>query len=289
MEHWDDYWQYSQQTVNDDAWNRAAKATWSSVLASILPHWKCLDLACGNGHLIQLLSAKGAHWTGTDLAKISPPTGIEYHPRVPLEKQPFDSGQFDLVVSQFGIEYGPRPEAFNEALRVLKSGGQFQFLMHHRTSSISTALAAENRDIEHLKSGRLSAAIEALLVALSSQETAANQFGITSAVEAVKTELSLIARTASAGFVQYLNQGINHVVNRMPQHAVQQRIDAWRQGVDALWLCHRRNADQLEAALDSDMIQRLSSQLVSQVTRIESRLIESDGEVVGWCLSGTKA
>ncbi|MBY6186717.1 class I SAM-dependent methyltransferase [Marinobacter hydrocarbonoclasticus] len=289
MDHWDNYWQYSQQTVNDDAWNRSANASWAALKGAIEPHWRCLDLACGNGHLIQLLSPAGASWVGTDLARISPPAGIEFHARVPLQKQPFENAQFDLVVSQFGIEYGPRPDTFDEALRVLKPGGQFQFLMHHRHSTISRALEAENRDIEHLKSGQLSDAVEALIAVLARQDLARTDPAIVAAVESVKAALAAISQTASAGFVGYLNQGIDHVVNRMGQQSVEQKVDVWRKGLDALWQCHQRNKDQLDAALDAEAADAIVSQIGASTSHIECRLVKAEGAAMGWCLQGTKA
>jgi SAM-dependent methyltransferase len=45
-----------------------------------------------------------------------------------VELLPFDDGQFDVVLSQFGHMFAPRPEmALAEMLRVLKSGGTIAF------------------------------------------------------------------------------------------------------------------------------------------------------------------
>src|SRR5205085_4586222 len=52
---------------------------------------------------------------------------IEFH-EGDVEQLPFESGTFDVVVSQYGHIFAPRPEvAVAEMLRVLKSGGTIAF------------------------------------------------------------------------------------------------------------------------------------------------------------------
>lgn len=96
-----------------------------------------LDVACGTG-VVSLTAARlGARVTGLDLtpellerarenARIAA-VDIDWH-EGDVEKLPFGNAEFDIVLSQFGHMFAPRPEvAIGEMLRVLKPGGTIAF------------------------------------------------------------------------------------------------------------------------------------------------------------------
>jgi len=98
---------------------------------------RLLDVGCGTG-VVAITAAKlGAHATGIDLtpellqrarqnASISK-VSIDWR-EGDAENLPFDDGAFDVVLSQFGHIFAPRPEvAVGEMLRVLKPGGTIAF------------------------------------------------------------------------------------------------------------------------------------------------------------------
>jgi len=98
---------------------------------------RVLDVACGTG-VVSLTAARiGAHVTGLDLTPEllerardnSRLCGldVEWH-EGDVEQLPFGNGAFDVVLSQFGHMFAPRPElAIAEMLRVLKPGGTLAF------------------------------------------------------------------------------------------------------------------------------------------------------------------
>lgn len=128
---------------------------------------RVIDLATGNGALPLLLSqhASGKNaWTdAVDLAVVSPSwyqpalhPRIRFHSRTSMEKLPFEDATFDLVMSQFGLEYAAWPEALLECARILKPSGRAAFVMHHadsvlvsvaRTESFNQALLLEQDGI----------------------------------------------------------------------------------------------------------------------------------------------
>jgi SAM-dependent methyltransferase len=105
--------------------------------AGIKPADRVLDVACGTGVVSVTAARLGARVTGLDLtpellaaardnARIASVT-IEFQ-QGDVEKLPFPDGAFDVVVSQFGHMFAPRPEvATSEMLRVLKKGGTIAF------------------------------------------------------------------------------------------------------------------------------------------------------------------
>jgi ubiquinone/menaquinone biosynthesis C-methylase UbiE len=98
---------------------------------------RVLDVACGTGVVSITAARLGAHATGLDLtpellqrarenARISG-VAVEFH-EGDAESLPFADGSFDVVLSQFGHMFAPRPEvAIAEMLRVLKPGGTIAF------------------------------------------------------------------------------------------------------------------------------------------------------------------
>src|SRR5215470_12790642 len=98
---------------------------------------RVLDVGCGTGVAAITAARAGAEVTGLDLtlellqrarenARISQ-IEVEFH-EGDAESLPFADDSFDVVLSQFGHIFAPRPEvAIAEMLRVLKPGGTIAF------------------------------------------------------------------------------------------------------------------------------------------------------------------
>jgi len=96
---------------------------------------RVLDVACGTGVVaVTAALSAGARVTGADLtpellevARENARLGgceIDFH-EADVEKLPFGNDEFDVVLSQFGHIFAPRPDvAIAEMLRVLKPGGR---------------------------------------------------------------------------------------------------------------------------------------------------------------------
>jgi ubiquinone/menaquinone biosynthesis C-methylase UbiE len=98
---------------------------------------RVLDVGCGTGVVAVTAARLGARVTGLDLtpallerarenARLAQ-VQIEWR-EGDIENLPFQEGEFDVVLSQFGHIFAPRPElAVAEMLRVLKPGGTIAF------------------------------------------------------------------------------------------------------------------------------------------------------------------
>jgi SAM-dependent methyltransferase len=106
-------------------------------LAGVRAGQRVLDVACGTGVVAVTAARLGARVTALDL---TPPllerarengrlaaVDIEWH-EGDVEQLPFEAGAFDVVLSQYGHMFAPRPEvAVAEMLRVLTPGGTIAF------------------------------------------------------------------------------------------------------------------------------------------------------------------
>jgi len=105
--------------------------------ASVRGGQKILDVACGTGVVAITAARAGATASGIDLTpellerarENSRIAGVDVDWREgDVEKLPFNDGSFDVVLSQFGHIFAPRPTvAVAEMLRVLKPGGTIAF------------------------------------------------------------------------------------------------------------------------------------------------------------------
>jgi SAM-dependent methyltransferase len=98
---------------------------------------RLLDVACGTGVVAVTAARLGAHVSGLDLtpellkqartnAQIAQ-VEIDFR-EGDVEALPYEDAMFDVVVSQFGHMFAPRPDlAVKEMLRVLKPGGAIAF------------------------------------------------------------------------------------------------------------------------------------------------------------------
>jgi SAM-dependent methyltransferase len=129
------------------------KAVWASfamlesVTGTVAPHLvrfagiragqQVLDVACGTGVVALTAARLGAKVQGIDLTPELVQHAVENAALAKLEAMfqegdvealPFPDATFDVVVSQFGHMFAPRPNvAIAEMLRVLKPGGTIAF------------------------------------------------------------------------------------------------------------------------------------------------------------------
>src|SRR5947209_15677534 len=105
--------------------------------AGVTPGQRVLDVACGTGVVGVTAARIGAKVSGLDLTpellavarENSQIAELDIDSREgDVEALPFGQGEFDIVLSQFGHMFAPRPDvAIAQMLRVLKPGGTIAF------------------------------------------------------------------------------------------------------------------------------------------------------------------
>lgn len=105
--------------------------------AEVKANQRVLDCACGTGVVAITAALKGAKVKAMDLAPVllerartnATMANVEVEFKEgDVEELPYQNGEFDVVLSQYGHMFAPRPEVtIREMLRVLKPGGRIAF------------------------------------------------------------------------------------------------------------------------------------------------------------------
>jgi ubiquinone/menaquinone biosynthesis C-methylase UbiE len=152
-------------TSADGGYDLEVRDAWVAFFSTLADGARILDVGTGNGAVAMIAAETametGRHWEihGTDLAQINPMrdvpdaarrlAGITFHPGVPTERLPFEAESFDAVSGQYALEYTDTAAAFAEIHRVMKPGGNAQFIVHHADSMLvkSAQLSLEDGEL----------------------------------------------------------------------------------------------------------------------------------------------
>lgn len=162
---WKAFWERQRNTsapgVVSQEWSEITRAqfdAWTGFARHLPNGARVLDLATGNGKLIEMLQAvrNDISPTGIDLAPELPPApeGAQLIGDVRMENLPFEDDNFDAVVSQFGFEYGETSKVAHEILRVLKGNGPIGLMVHRGDGPILAHNLARKTQIEWVRQRR---------------------------------------------------------------------------------------------------------------------------------------
>lgn len=168
-DHWSDYWSRGCLTSlpQDFAKNYDGEvaAFWAEVFSQVPAQGAVVDLCTGNG-AIALLAAQFSDRSGTsydvtavDAAQIRPDAisqqfpeqadllkRIRFVPNTRVEDLDLAIAGFDLVTSQYGLEYCDWGSAAKTAAALLKPGGRLVLVCHSATSDIMAFMEQERRE-----------------------------------------------------------------------------------------------------------------------------------------------
>lgn len=258
-----------------------------------------LDVATGNGSVPRLLLEMfpdGVQVDAVDMARLKPTwldadnqPRVHFHPGVAMEELPFPAASFDLVTSQFGIEYGQWPQSIEEAVRVCKPAGRVALLMHHVDSLVVRMGRIEARHQQFLLADDgVVAAAGALVPHLA--RVAAGQAPDAQANacrQAYNTAMGALAERLSGEVPDLLleaRQQVHAIVAKVASAGEGTCLQALQAYAQALQDASLRTVELLECALDEErcaqFVRRLQQRFPDREVRAET-LVEEDG-ILGW-------
>jgi len=138
------------------------KYFWQDVFGTVKVGSRVLEIGCGSGQVSYWGAEAGRGLKIVASDRIVDPGGSQFqHPNirfmgeVAAEQLPFAQDSFDLVVSNFAIEYAAFDSALSEAARVLVPGGSIILVLHSADSGITQSSRQAISDHEALVRARV--------------------------------------------------------------------------------------------------------------------------------------
>ena len=285
---------------------------WREVLFPLQRDQHVLDIATGNGALPRLLL--GQHYEievdAIDIAAVEPswildlPPAhrhrVRFHPGQAAEALPFPAGRFDLVISQYGLEYSDLSRSVPELLRVLVPAGRIALLLHHADSRPVRLAAVELAHIEWLQSPQgLLRAAEAMFEPLSRATTPEGRASLSAdpAAEATRVHFNAAQDALKARVVQFGSDGADvlfetqDAVTQMFGLALQEGARLARDRFQAVFTTlsdAQLRLDELRRhALPADGLDELLKRLRSAGRQVSAGTTYDGKHLMGWHVRST--
>ncbi len=282
---WSEYW--------DDGVNTAPQALGNAGLADQLGRFwadiflpvfqnaskpiRLLDAACGTGIVAQTASraAQSASFKTLEIcltdyapgavsAALRKPDLTTAHGFVAdAQKMPLKAGVFDLVVSQFGLEYAGI-DGFTSAMDVVAPGGSLHCVSHIKGGEIARECAQNLSVLETAQNSGLLKHFIALFLAIHAGRPERQVAGLARKATKASADVQKVVQTAKPGgardhVVRLLND-MQSIMNNIRNFAPSD-IEAWVAGqADSLEAYRIRMHSMVMAALDEEAVDRLKDE-----------------------------
>jgi SAM-dependent methyltransferase len=295
-EHWSAGALHARTASPDENYAGETRAFWLALFAALPRGARVLDLCCGNGPLARLLLDGGLlrehelQLHAIDAARLAPAwldsvaaperERLHFHSGVDAARLPFADASFELCISQYGIEYVGAP-AMHEVRRVLRAGGRFAAVLHHRDALPVQAVREQLRHIDWLRGagGPIEAAERAAADAAAATDARAS------------LDEAIARRVASAVWPELLRIAGGALAHALALGAGEQREAAQAhlaQLRDELARIALRQRELVEAALDREQVVALLAPLGECAPWI-GELRDSDRTLLGWIALADRA
>lgn len=251
----------------------------STVFVDGLPDFTCLDVSDA---AIRMLEERfpGVHGVVSDAASVA-----------------LDSGSYDIVTSQFGVEYAGL-DAVDELLRLLATSGELALLLHHRDGVIFDQCVASLDAIEKMQaSGFIPRCIAVFETGYAAQKggdrepysAAGREFA--PAISAMEDIIRQHGTEVADGTILKLYRDVRNIHGRM-QHYEPGEIIAWLERMqDEVVAFAGRMASMRDVAIDSERFDRLCADLTEkglEILRAEPLASADDAPPLAWALVAKK-
>ncbi len=309
---WDTYW---QGTSNANAYDSggarhpAVGAFWETFFEAVKQDYdnpSILDIASGNGAVVESALAafknKPSAITSQD---ISAAAIDNIHKRFPTVQGivsdassiPRETASFDIVTSQFGVEYAGH-EAIFEAARLVANGGQLALLLHIDSGCIHQQCQQNLDAIKRIRACQfmplVSQMFEAGINAMRSGERsaykkAAHQF--TPAIRELEAIMKQYGHRVASNTISRLYSDVRQIHQRL-EHYEPDKILGWLKKMDEeLDAYAQRMSSMCQSSVNKANFMQIESGLLARGFSIQSAdtLVVPDNELpIAWRLVARK-
>lgn len=237
MAEWDSFWQRADKAAalagTGSRQHPRIAAFWASLASGARP--RCVDLASGSGGMFACLPealAPGgtAEWVALDISTAAVRDLMRRFPGVAglvadAANPPFEERSFDIVTSQYGVEYAG-PDAVVAAARLVAPGGRLALLVHSRPGRIYDECRASLDAIDRLKAARVFPLATSQLAAGFGAVQAGNPGGVERARRKLKPAFRALNQglkrhgdAVASGLLARFRSDLAQIAERLPNYA----------------------------------------------------------------------
>lgn len=311
---WSRYWSHgvghSCGGSYGSSYEGALARYWRAAFATLAPGARVLDIATGNGALPRLLldfdQAGTLSCDAVDLATLAPAwfgqlaparaAQLRFHGNQAAEALPFPDASFDLVMSQYGLEYTDLARTVPEILRVLVPGGKIRLLTHHAEARPVVLAATELAHMAWMaQPGSLLETSAALLEPLSRAATEAGRaalehdqgaIALRTRFNQLQQEVTQLASKSDCPDVLIeTRQAIGAIINLALNQGLSPAAEAMRQLRMDLTDANVRLQELRDYALDAAGVQALCTALSAGGAKAEFSPIQDQSILMGWIVA----
>lgn len=300
QKNWDNYWQGRTAADAGAALvgvenNPEISGFWDERLSSYSKESAALDLACGAGTVAgSLLRLSFTNVSGVDISSSAIAVLKESLPDVkgviaPLEALPFEPNSFDLVVSQFGFEYGNHEKVLGEISRILTLDGEFLALAHKANSAIHEEVKVKSRQMIAIKQSQYLETTRDLFEATFSNQGPDAIKDIAIRFKNKRAEVLALA-TEPKGFAGHLLHGTQDLFQRRASLGLEAML-SWLNDIEhEMDRFIGRMTSMEKAALNDQSLSDIENgfKALAVQTRPRGILSDSRGNDLGWIISAHK-
>lgn len=308
IESWDTYWAGAQSSAafsGGGTTDPLVLSFWDDIFRGIREHResaRIIDIASGNGAVIESASRVYGEnlpdFTCLDISdsairmleeRFSGVRGVV----ADAANSPFDAGSFDIVVSQYGVEYAGI-DAISAISRLVAPGGELILLVHHRNGLIHEQCEASLLAIQDMKKAefipRCIAMFEAAYAVLKGGDKAAYQEAgrrFAPAVKALEDIMARYGRDVAADTIMRVYRDVRTIHQRM-QHYDGASVVGWLEKMgDAIDAYEGRMASMLDVAIDAAQFNKVIEDLEKsgfEMQRADTLAHADDAPPLAWAI-----
>jgi len=264
-------------------------AFWIKALSERDKASRVLDLATGAGTVLRTAKAQGFEdLTGVDiseaaLAALSREVEGVRSVVASVDALPLEDQSFDVVTSQFGLEYAGAMKAAGEAARVVAPGGVFVAVCHLSDGAIAQEVQGK-RDAAQ-------AILESGFIERAKAVFAASDAEFAEAAQAFGPAQAQVLGQAKAGdrMAAHLYAGTQQLHERAGAYALEDRL-GWLEGMGGeIRAFVGRMESMLEAALNETQVTEMVGVLEAQGLSVKSpEAMELGGKAAAWVVKAAR-
>lgn len=310
---WADYWRHTPEAASyrgGGPQDEVLARVWSGVFSLARASGRdarVLDFACGNG-AVSRFAVEGVDQAGFKPVVIgldgADSAARAYRASFPgfsavvadIRHAPFADGSFDVVASQFGLEYAGI-EGIAEAARLVAPGGLLAAVMHMKEGALYRECAINREAVARIRESAILSIVKEVFrrgAAVARGQGSRSAFRqaderLAGAVRAVEGVLLDAGDAVAGGAVRRLYTDLAHMYGRLTAYdsaEVARWADRMAREIDAY---HGRMTAMLAAALDAAAFDAWASRAHSQglAVRVSEALLmgSGGGEPAAWLLA----